>query len=521
MREAHRHGAGSASGRRGVWGDVIAGVSVALVLIPQALAYAELAGLPPHAGLYAAALPPIAAALFASSPYLQTGPVAVTALLAFGALSPHAPPGSPEYVQLGTLLALIVGAVRVGIGLLGAGRIAYFISEPVLRGFTTGAALLIIAAQIPGVLGLPPADGVLLSAWSALVGVTRWEPGAIGIAVLSLLLIMGGLRIHPLVPGILLAVIAGMVFSRLGYAVGPTLGPLPAGLPPLTLGQPWGALPSLVLSGVIIALVGFAEAASIARFFAARERQVWRPGRDFVAQGAANLAAGLTGGFPVGGSFSRSSLNHMLGARTRWSGAITGLSVLVFLPFAPLLAPLPRAVLSAVVIAAVVGLVRVRAILALWPISRTQFLVSASTLGLTLALSPHIEHAVALGIALAIGVHLWRELRVEVESWVEAETLHIKPRGVLWFGSAEALKGKILKLVGNHPDARRLIIHAGGLGRVDISGALVIADILAGAREAGLSVGLRGVQPRTARALRAVLLKRPRAKRIRTTRKED
>lgn len=496
-----------------LWGarDVIAGISVGLILIPQSLAYARVAGLPAVAGLYAAALPPLAAAFLASSPYLQTGPTAVTSLLTFGALAPLAPVGSPEYVAMGLLLALIVGIIRLVLGLFRVGNIVYLMSEPVLRGFTGGAAILIIASQLPGALGVDPrVHGVISGALAAMMDVTAWNAAAVAVAAGTLGLVLGGRRLHPLVPGVLFATVIGVAVN-LGLGLpAPAVGSIPEGVPPLGIRMPWEALPALVVPGIVIALVGFAEVASLARVFAAREREVWSPDRDFVSQGTANLVAAASGGFPVGGSFSRTALNHMLGARTRWSGAVTGLTVLVFLPFTSLLQPLPIAVLSALVITAVTGMIRPGPILALWRLSRPQFFVAAATLVLTLALSPRIDQAVLLGILLSLGIHLWREWRIEIESWTEGDVLQVAPHGVLWFGSVEVLKAQILDLLARHPEARQLVLDLDRLGRIDVTATLVIEALVAEVEDAGLQCELRNIDPGTARALRAARGEEPR-----------
>jgi SulP family sulfate permease len=487
-------------------GDVLAGVSVALVLIPQSLAYAQLAGMPAYRGLYAAALPPIAAALFASSPYLQTGPVALTSLLAFGVLSALATPGSEEYVELGILLALVVGVARLAVGLLRAGVIAYLISQPLLLGFMPAAAILIIASQLPAALGSSPeGDGILERAAWTVVHPDSWETSSVALSAAVLALMLGGRLIHKLFPSVLLAVGLGLAYSSLSDYDGPMVGPIPEGFPPVSVDLPWSELPSLLVAGVVIALVGFIEPSSIARTFAAEERQPWDANREFSGQGAANVAAAFTGGFPVGGSFSRSALNRDAGARTRWSGAVTGAAVLVFLPFAGFLSSLPTAVLAAIVIGAVAGLVRPLPILRLARFSRPQFGVAATTFVLTLALAPRVDRAVLIGIALAVAIHLYRELSLEVPSWTEAETLHLRPRGVLWFGSASRLEDAFLALLGAHPDARRLVIHLDGVGRIDTTAALAMRSLVRDARTAGLTVELADVRPRWRRLVDGVI----------------
>lgn len=476
--------------------DVIAGVSVALVLIPQSLAYAEIAGMPPVRGLYAAALPPLLAAFVASSPYLQTGPVAITALLTFGALSVQAEPGSPQYVELGLLLALIVGAVRVLIGLSRAGTVAYLMSQPMLMGFTPAAALLIASSQLPAATGAdPPGGGVITDAGWTLANPGAWELGAALIALATLALVLGGRRLNPLFPGIVVAVLAGIAVGSLAGYPGEVVGSIPSGFPPISLDLPWAELPALAVSGAVIALVGFSEAASISRVFAERDRRRWDPNREFVSQGVANLAASVSGGFPVGGSFSRSSLNRMAGARSRASGAVTGLVVLAFLPFAALLEPLPTAVLGAIVIAAVAELVRLGPALRLRHVSRPQFAVAMVTFALTLLLEPHVEYAVVAGVGLSLGIHLWRQLSLDVESSVDDGVLRLWLRGDLWFGNARQLEDELGRRLAAHPEARRIAVHLGGLGRLDTTGALALRSFVAQAREGDAEVELYEVPP--------------------------
>lgn len=470
--------------------DVAAGLSVTLLLIPQALAYAELAGVPPHIGLYAAAAAPLATAFFASSPYLQTGPTALTALLVLGALVPLASPATPEYVALAVLLALMVGVMRVGVGLLRAGDVAYLMSRPVLMGFTSGAAVLIVGSQLPGALGMSqvPGDRVLSRAWWALGHVSSWEAASVILTVVTVALIRGGRRVHSLFPGVLVATVGGLVWSRAAGYDGVTLGAVPTGLPTPSLDLPWTALPALLIPAAVIALVGFAEPASIARTYAAEDRQPWSPSREFFSQGMANLASGLAGAFPVGGSFARSGINRMAGATSRWSGAVTGLAVLAFLPFASVLAPLPRAVLSAIVIAAVASLVKVHELVRMWRHSRLQALVGFSTFGATIALSPRIDLAVLVGVILALGVHAWREMYPQLRSWTEGDTLHLQPEGVLWFGSAPEVEQAAFTLLARAGEVRRVEVHLGRLGRIDYTGALGLRDFREDARGAGVEV---------------------------------
>lgn len=487
-------------------GDLIAGLSVGLVVIPQSLAYAQVAGMPAANGLYAASLPSIAAAPFGSSRHLQTGPVGVTALLTFGALSVLATPASPRYVALALLLALVVGVIRLAVGVLRLGSLAYLLSPPVLAGFMPAAALLIVISQAPSIVGVTPqGDGIYSDLRWTLTHPTGWNAVSIVLAFATVLLIVGGRRLSRLFPSILLAVMAGIVFTKLTNYSGPTVGSFPSGFPPFSLNLPWSSLGSLLIPGFVIALLGFAEPASIARTMAAEDRDRWDPNREFVSQGVANVVSGLTGGFPVGGSFSRTSLNRLAGAQTRWSGAVAGGVTLAFLPFTFVLSRLPLAILGAIVIASVAGLIRQTPLATLWRISKPQATIATATFVATLGFAPHIEYAVLLGVALSIGNHLGREYGLDLEQIADGETLILKPRGVLWFGSAQSLEDRALEFLADHPHARRLEIDLHGVGRVDVSGAFALRSLVSDAERAGLDVSVTGVPPRSRHFVRALL----------------
>ncbi len=492
---------------RGRWnfgpGDVVAGVSVAAVLIPQSLAYAEIAGLPPETGLFAAALPLLFAAPFVSSPWLQTGPVALTSLLTLGALAGQAPVGSAEYVEAAALLALVVGVTRVALGVARLGVVAYLMSEPVLAGFTAAAAILISASQLPTALGVPrPDGGVLRRAGHAIGHPGDWSSEAIVMAAVTVALVLGGRLLHRMFPGVLLAVVGGLTYSATSDYDGSTVGRLPEGFPDLSLDLPFGELGGLVVPGIVIALVGFAEPASIARTFAAATRTRWSSNREFVSQGVANLVAAVSGGFPVGGSFSRSSLNRFAGARSRWSGAVTGAVVLAFLPVAGVLEQLPTAILAAIVIAAVVPLIRLGPLVRFWRESVPQALVGTGTFVATLATSPHVEYGVLIGIGLAVCVHLYRELPIHYDIRREGTTLRIRPSGVVWFGSAHQLEVDVIGDIAEHPDAELLVIDLSGTGRVDYSGGVVLRRLVEEAESAGLRVRIVGVPAHARRPVR-------------------
>ncbi|MDG2026808.1 MAG: SulP family inorganic anion transporter [Acidimicrobiales bacterium] len=483
-------------------GDVIAGVSVALVLIPQSLAYAEIAGVPPHVGLFAAALPPLIAAPLMSSPYLQTGPVALTSLLTFGALSGLAATTTPEYVELAALLALIVGVSRLLLGLFRMGTIAYLMSQPVLQGFTSAAAILIVSSQLPSMFAVDPdTDGVLPRAWSTITSPGDWSGSAIALTLLTVAVVLGSRGIHKLFPGVLLMVVGATVWSAVTDYTGPTVGDLPDGFITLSLDLPYDKFGDLIIPGIVIALVGFAEPASISRTFAALDRIPWSANRELISSGVANMTSAISGAFPVGGSFSRSSLNRFAGAKSNWSGAVTGAVVIAALPLASNLESLPRAVLGAIVFTAVYRLIQPLPIMRMWKQSAPQAAIATGTFVATLLFSPNVERGVLLGVGLAIGFHLYREMRVDHAYSVDGDQLTVRPSGVVWFASTPGLEDAFREAVAEHPEASHLIVDVGQCGRLDYSGANTLSELIGDLTNDGMTVEFANIPPHAARAL--------------------
>ena len=390
-------------------GDIVAGIGVGLVLIPQSIAYAEIARLPPEVGLFAAALPPLLAAFFVSSPYLQTGPVALTSLLTFGALSGIALEGSAEWIDDAILLALLVGIVRIVLGLARAGWLVYLMTAPVLLGFTSAAAVLIAASQFPKSVGFDASGSTLGRFGRSLAHVADWSPTAVMLSAGSLAIILLGRKLHRLFPGVLVVVIVGVIFGALADKPGVVIGDIPTGFPSLGLDLRWENTGQLLVPAIVVALVGFAEVASISQTFAAEDDVPWDANKDFISQGVANVVSGVSGGLPIGGSFSRSSLNRLAGASSPWSGAITGLTVIAFLPVAFLLEDLPQAVLGGIVISAVLSLMKPRELARVWKRGWIDAALAWGTFGATLLLAPRVDLGVATGIALAIIVRLVRK----------------------------------------------------------------------------------------------------------------
>jgi SulP family sulfate permease len=385
--------------------DLVAGASVAVVAIPQALAYAQLAGLPPHLGLYAAFVPTIVAALFGSSAQLSTGPVALTSLLTAASLSAFAAPGSPAYLALAVVLALGAGLMQAAAGLARLGRMIERLPAALMLGFVNAAALVILLSQLPSVLGIavPRGTGVPGTAWALVAGLPRASlpTAAFGLATLGALLALR--RAWPRVPGALLVSLAAIVISAaVGYeALGPVVGDLPAGLPVPTLpGIDAGAALALLPAMALVAVVSFIEVTSSARVIAVRTGVAWNVNQELVGQGLAKVAAGMFGAFPVSGSFSRSALNLTAGARSAWSSLVSAALVAGALLFAAeALHALPVAVLAALIVSAVANLLTPRELVGLWRGARSDAAIAWITLVATLLSAPRIHYGLVAGLA--------------------------------------------------------------------------------------------------------------------------
>lgn len=402
--------------RRDAW----AGLSVALVLIPQSLAYATLAGMPPETGLYAAMLPAVVGVLWGSSALLAVGPVALTSLLTAAVLLPLAEPGGSQWVSLAIWLAIYSGLIQLVLGVLRLGAIAHAVSDAVITGFINAAAMIIILSQVPPLLGLPPMVFQLdwpLQAWSAareaplqVVQASLFGLGALGLLALQR-------RLAPRLPGVLLVCIGGIAISGLGGLAAHGLavvGTIPQGVPGLQ--RPPDIDPSqhlALLSGaLIIALISFTEAMSSCRILSRKFSTPWHENQELVGQGLAKIASGLSGAFPVSGSFSRSALNAYVGATSGWSALFAAVCIFACLLWATgYLYHLPRAILAAIIIAPVIGLINLRGILHSLRTQPADGLVALITLVATLASTPSLHWGVLVGLAASFCSRAWRRLR--------------------------------------------------------------------------------------------------------------
>ncbi|MDH4216592.1 MAG: SulP family inorganic anion transporter, partial [Gallionella sp.] len=620
------------------------------VLIPQSMAYAQLAGLPPYYGLYAAFLPGIVAALWGSSAQLATGPVAVVSLLTASALAPLAATGSSQFIALAILLALMVGIIQLLLGVFKLGVVVNFLSHPVIIGFTNAAAIIIGLSQLNKLFGVSMgrSESFIQDIWGVLQQIGDTHIPTLLIGVTAFAIMWGMKKFFPKMPGVLIAVVLTTAVSwaidfehngvgrideimdaevknlagkysqtearikelngRLGtksaelkqyqkapgsslqhaaalnYEIellrlelkdaegenrklarsmrkfifeqvpaaggqpaklyltgqvpqaekadgyrwrirrvsqgelalvggGEVVGSIPAGLPQLDMPEfSWEMIVSLLSGALVISLVGFMEAISIAKAMAAKTRQRIDPNQELIGQGLANIVGSFSQSFPASGSFSRSAVNLNAGAITGLSSVFAGIIVLLALLFlTPLLYHLPQAVLAAVIMLAVVGLINFKAIGHAWHIHKHDGIASMVTFVATLAFAPHLDNGIMAGAGLAILLYLYRTMTPRVailgryhDGTLRDARVHNLPvseniiamryDGSLYFANVSYFEDAILEAVANTPRARHILIVANGINQLDASGDEVIRHIVERLRPNGIRVVFSGLK---------------------------
>jgi SulP family sulfate permease len=451
-------------------GDLLAGLTVAVVLVPQAMAYAMLAGLPPVYGLYAGAVTPMIAALWGSLRQLATGPIAIMSLLVLTTLTPFAEPGSEQFVRLAVLLSLLVGGVYLLVGVFRMGQVMTFISHSAVRGFTAAAALIIIATQLPAFLGIPVSRHEFILPMLAEIARSlpqlHWPTTLIGI--FSFAVIYGLKRYRPHVPagltalGLTTLAIWFFELHETGIAV---IGAVPAGLPGFRLPVPeFEMVSALIGPAVVIALVSFAETYAVGKSIAAETRQKIDLNQEFIGQGMANLVGSLFQCYPASGSFSRTAINYAAGARTGVSSVVTSLLVIVSLLYlTQLLTLIPKAALAALVISAVLILFHPKQVFVLWRQNRTDGIVAVSVFVLALLAKP--DYALLIGVMISLMLFLWKTMHPRIVRETRdpergvflnadlhrkpscPQILHLRSDNVIYFANAEYTVNHIMRLV--------------------------------------------------------------------------
>lgn len=487
--------------------DLVAAVIVTIMLIPQSLAYASLAGLPPEVGLYASIAPLLLYAVFGTSRVLAVGPVAVVSLMTATAIGEHAAIGSAQYAAVAITLAFLSGTMLLLMGLLRLGFLASFLSHPVISGFITASALLIAAGQLKVILGVKVEGQHFFElVWGLIsqLGKVHITTAAIGLSMVAFLfwarrglkplLLSWGLptrladalaKAGP-VAGIAVSAVFTWYFQwhQAGVRI---VGTVPAGLPPLSWPQWDMALwKELAVPALLISVVGFVESVSVGQTLAAKRRQRIEPDRELVALGASNVGAALTGGFPVTGGFARSVVNFDAGAQTPAAGAFTAVGILLAaLLLTPALYYVPQATLSATIVVAVLSLVDLRILHSTWAYSRADFSAVVVTLLVTLAAG--VEAGLIAGVVLSLVLYLFKTSRPHIaevglvpgtehfrnvlrhQVRVSPHLASLRVDESLYFANARVLEDRVNALVAERPQLAHLVLQCSAINDIDAS----------------------------------------------------
>lgn len=472
--------------------DFVAGITVALILIPQSLAYAQLAGLPAQYGLYAALIPPVIAAFFGSSKQLATGPVAVLSLMTASSLTVFYTPGSPDYISAAILLALLLGIFQLGLGMIKFGGLISFLSHPVIYGFTNAAAIIIATTQLSKLFGVnvPSSE----HHYETVIAVLQ-EASKSG-ELLTLLLGLWSIyalytlkKLNKKLPIVLIVVISSTLLSQLmGYS-GALIGEVPKGLPSFAI-PVWntkiifGLIPTIITMGII----GFTEAVSIAQAISVKTKDSINPNKELIGQGLGNILGSFFFSYPTAGSFSRSAVNFQAGAKTALSSFFTSFTVLLtLLFFTDLLYFIPQVTLAGVIIYSVSGLIDLKKIRHIWNANPYDGIAAFITFFSTIYFAPHLDKGIMFGVIFSIGYYLYRSMhpRVVFLSKYKDGALHdatkfsmdrceniavVRLDAPLFFANAKFFEEEIVNDLASNKGIKDILIIGTGINQLDATG---------------------------------------------------
>ncbi|MGD9951960.1 MAG: SulP family inorganic anion transporter [Burkholderiales bacterium] len=502
--------------------DAAAALISAIVVLPQGVAFATLAGMPPEYGLYCAMVPAVVAAFFGSSWHAVSGPTNAVSLYVFATLAPLALPGSTQYVGYALTLAFMAGAIMLAMGLLRLGRVVNFVSHSVVVGFTAGAAVLIVASQLKNFFGLdlPPSSAFLHTLRAFLSRILEFEPWVVAVGVITLASGILARRYAPRLPFMIVALaVGGLAAFALNHWLGPeqtgirTIGRLAGALPPLSAPDlSADTLTTLMGIAVGVTLLSLTEAMSIARAVALKSGQRIDANQEFIGQGLSNMAASFFSGYPSSASFNRSGLNYEAGARTPLAAALSApLLIAITFAVAPLLAHLPLASMAALLFMVAWGLLDFASIRAILRASRSETAVLAFTFAATLLMS--LEVAILVGVTLSLLVYLNRTSRPQMRA-VAPDPRHSQRRfgpvaqhlaecpqlkimtveGSIYFGAVDHVESHFETLREVAREQKHLLVVSRNINFVDIAGGEALAREARARRWIGGRLWLQGLR---------------------------
>ncbi len=505
-------------GREQLRGDLSAGLTVGVMLIPQGMAYALIAGLSPIYGLYASLVPLVVYAVFGTSRQLAVGPVAMVSLLVAAAVAPIAE-GSPQlYVGLAVLLSLMVGLLQFGLGVARFGFLVNFLSHPVLSGFTSAAALIIGLSQLKHLLGidLPRSNFIHEILWTAAGRLGEVHPLTLLLGLGSIALLVGLRWWRRSLPGALVAVglttvvVWALGLDEQGVAI---VGSVPGGLPPLsTPPLEWAYVRDLAPSALAIGLVGFMESIAVAKIYAGRHRYEVDANQELIGLGLANIAGAFVSAYPTTGGFSRTAVNDEAGARTTLAAIFSaGIIALTLLFLTPLFYYLPKAVLAAIIMVAVAGLVDWDEARYLWRVDRRDFGLMVLTFIATLTLG--IEQGILVGVIVSLIVIIYesstphtavmgrlpdtetyRNLKRNPEAMTRSHVVVLRMDANLSFANVSTFQDLVLDLDVNDPALEAIVIDMYPVNQIDSTATHTLRDVIETCRRSGVRLYLAGVK---------------------------
>ena len=498
--------------------DFMAGFAVSLLLIPQSMAYAQLAGLPAHYGLYGAFVPTMVAALFGWCSQLHTGPVAMTSLLTFALVSQmHSPTDNPEaYLNAVIYLTLIAGFIQLMFGLLRLAIFVNFLSHPVMVGFTNAASLIIISSQIPHLLGIsaPQSGSSIVADFSSLirnVHSIHLPTFILGTAAIVPLFLMrkrfSGFPSVALV--VFLSILTSYLIDFKGKYGGAVVGFIPSSLPSLAFPRfAWDEASSLFGGALMIALIGFMEVLATTKAIAAKTKEKLNFNQELIGQGLAKMSCAIVHTFPVSGSFSRSALNLFAGAKTGLSSIFAGLFVLLSLFFLAVpLSYLPKAVLAGVIVVAVSGLIDFKPMKRIWRVNRFDGFAAWATFLFSILLAPRVTEGVLIGAGFSIAFHLVNLMKPHVAFLAihpdgtfrdaakhnlrsEQGIMIIRFEGRLVFANASHFEETVLDAISESPDTKAIIFQADSINEIDATGEETLRTLISELQKNRISVAV-------------------------------
>ncbi|AST90057.1 MULTISPECIES: SulP family inorganic anion transporter [Sutcliffiella] len=499
-------------------GDMSAGLIVAIMLIPQGMAYAMLAGLPPVIGLYASTIPLLIYALFGTSRQLAVGPVAMVSLLVLAGVSTIAEPGTDEYISLVLLLMLMIGIIQFLMGVLRLGFLVNFLSHAVISGFTSAAAIIIGLSQLKHLLGvkLEADKDVFKIIFESISRVSEINPITLTIGLVSILILIGLRKIVPKIPGPLVVVvlsISTIYFLQLQQAGVKIVGQVPKGLPSLSLPVfTLDAVMALLPIALAISFIGFMESIAMAKAIAAKEKYKVVPNKELVGLGLANIGGSFFAGYPVTGGFSRSAVNYQAGAKTPLATIITAiLIILTLLFFTGFFYYLPNAVLAAIIMVAVYSLIDVKEAKHLFKIKSVDGWTWVITFIATLTIG--IEQGILIGVVFSLLVfivrsayphvaelgylqeeNVFRNIKRYPEAKVDPEVMIFRVDASLYFANMTFLEDKLCERVGEKPETKWIILDFSGVNSIDAVAIHSLEEIMESCRKGDIAFLFAGIK---------------------------